>query len=203
MKRTNYLPKQIKSFQYALKMELVSLGHCMRNLCLAILIDDECINRYCRPLLLQFLGMRIGARCKISKAKYHGSLKKIQIGNHVFINTQCFFHAGGKIMIGNRVIIGFEVSFITGHHEIGPARCRCGDLIRKDIHIEDGVWIGSRALIGPGVTIGKGSVVAAGAIVMCSVPPNTVVGGVPAKVIRTLEDRISPNDNVERRFKKS
>jgi acetyltransferase-like isoleucine patch superfamily enzyme len=141
--------------------------------------------------------MRIGRHCKISKGKYCGYFRNIHIGDHVFVNTRYFFHAGGKITIGSRVIVGFDVSFITGHHEIGPAHCRCGNLIRKDIHIEDGVWIGSRALIGPGVTVGKGSVVAAGAVVMHSIPSNTVVGGVPAKVIRTLEDTVSPNDNVE------
>ena len=58
----------------------------------------------------------------------------------------------------------------------------------KDIVVEDGVWIGTRALICPGVTIGAGSVVAAGAVVIRSVPPNSLIAGVPAKVVRKLED---------------
>ena len=78
------------------------------------------------------------------------------------------------------------VIIITDDHEIGPPWHRCGDRVARPVVIEDGVWIGARVTLLPGVTIGRGSVVAAGAVVNKDVPPNTLVGGVPARILRTL-----------------
>ncbi|NTV62282.1 MAG: hypothetical protein HGA65_01930, partial [Oscillochloris sp.] len=80
------------------------------------------------------------------------------------------------------------VVIASGDHEIGPHAHRGGRLIPRPVVIEDGVWIGAGALILPGVTIGAGAIVGAGALVTKSVAPDTVVGGVPARVIRTLAD---------------
>ena len=72
-------------------------------------------------------------------------------------------------------------------HEIGREELRAGNAKSGDIIIEDGSWIGIGAIILPGVTIGKGSIIAAGSVVKENVEPNSLVGGVPAKLIRYLE----------------
>jgi acetyltransferase-like isoleucine patch superfamily enzyme len=106
------------------------------------------------------------------------------IGKGSYINRYSLISntkVGNNCAIGPRVIIG------PAHHEIGPSKRRAGQAIFLPVILGDGVWIGARVVIYGGVKIGHGSVVAAGAIVTKDVPPNTLVGGVPAKVIRKLE----------------
>ena len=81
----------------------------------------------------------------------------------------------------------------TLNHDFNPAKR--SDIIPKPIHIGKQVWIGSNATILPGVTIGDGAIVAAGAVVAKYVPPNTVVGGVPAKIIKHYLEKFGPGRN--------
>ena len=110
--------------------------------------------------------------------------KNIHVGKHVFLNMGCKFQDQGGIFIGDGTLIGHNVVLATLNHAMSP-RDR-GSMIPAPIHIGRNVWIGSNATILPGVTIGDGAVVAAGAVVAKDVPENTIVGGVPAKVIRQL-----------------
>ena len=109
----------------------------------------------------------------------------LTIGANCFINHDVVVRAG--CAIGNNVAIGPRAFLSTDHHDIGPSTYRAGRIERKPITIGDGVWIGANALILPGLTIGAGSVVAAGAVVTRDVPPNTLVAGVPARPLRTLD----------------
>lgn len=111
--------------------------------------------------------------------------KNITIGKNVFINSGCCFQDQGGIRIGDGCFIGHQVVFATIDHDLDPNR-------RAENHVAPivlgkNVWVGSHATILKGVTIGDGSVVAAGAVVTKDVPPMTVVGGVPARVIRKIE----------------
>lgn len=90
----------------------------------------------------------------------------------------------GGITIEDDVQIGPKVNLITENHPIDPANRKVLDL--KSIHIKRNVWIGAAATILPGVTIGENSVVAAGAVVRKDVEANTIVAGVPAKVIKNI-----------------
>jgi acetyltransferase-like isoleucine patch superfamily enzyme len=110
--------------------------------------------------------------------------RNIHIGKNVFINASCHFQDQGGIFIGDNVLIGHNVVLATINHDLNPFDRHN---IYKPIHICDRVWIGSNAVITQGVTIGAGAVVAAGAVVTKDVPENTVVGGVPAKFIRTID----------------
>lgn len=107
--------------------------------------------------------------------------KNIHMGKGVFINSGCKFQDQGGIYIGDRALIGHNVVLATLNHPLEPELRSCLD--PKPIRLEDDVWIGSGAIVLPGVAIGKGSVVAAGAVVTKDVPPMTVVGGIPAKPI--------------------
>lgn len=116
--------------------------------------------------------------------------QNIFVGNNVFINQQCIFAAEEKITIDDNVKIGFRCMFITSNNEIYLDE---NDHTRihysEPIHIEKDVWIGSGAVILPGVTVGEGSVVAAGAVVTKDVPARTLVGEVPARIIKTIKPK--------------
>ena len=112
--------------------------------------------------------------------------QNIEIGYNLFLNRGTFITAPIKISIGDNVLIGPYVVITSGSHHFEDANT----IIRNQGHkllpitIEDDVWIGSHAIILPGVIIGKGAVVAANAVVKKSVEPYTVVAGIPAKEIR-------------------
>lgn len=112
--------------------------------------------------------------------------KNITLGKNVFINSGCCFQDHGGITIGDGTLIGHNVVLATLNHELSPQKR--GTTIPLPITIGNNVWIGSNATILQGVTIGDGAVVAAGAVVTKSVPDNTVVGGVPAKIIKQIEN---------------
>lgn len=114
----------------------------------------------------------------------------IDAGKDVFINSGCHFQDQGGIIIEDGSFIGHNVVLATINHDLDPANNRKNHY--APITIESHVWIGSSATILPGVTIGKWAVVAAGAVVIKDVPPHTVVGGVPARVLKTVT-----NDSVE------
>ncbi len=111
--------------------------------------------------------------------------KNTTFGKNVFVNAGCRFQDQGGISIGDGCQIGHNVVMATLNHSLAPAER--ANITPAPIELERNVWIGSNATILPGVTIGENAVVAAGAVVTRDVPANTVVGGVPAKVLRTIE----------------
>jgi acetyltransferase-like isoleucine patch superfamily enzyme len=112
---------------------------------------------------------------------------EIRVGRNVFINQNCTFYDLGGLDIGDDVMIGPNVSIITTGHPLEPSQRRAVT-IGKPIVIKRNVWIAAGATIIGGVTIGENSVVAAGSVVTKDVPPNTLVGGNPACVIRAIGD---------------
>lgn len=110
--------------------------------------------------------------------------KNIRVGKNVFINTGCRFQDQGGIVIGDGALIGHNVVLATLNHHEDPRKRHI--LIPAPIVIGKNVWIGANATVVPGVTIGDGAVIAAGAVVTRDVPPNAVVGGVPARVIKEI-----------------
>ena len=108
---------------------------------------------------------------------------KLIVGNNTRING-AHIDASTLIEIGNNVRISpYTVIMDSDFHDI---KDHFANGVSKPIKIEDNVWIATRATILKGVTIGKGSVIASGAVVTHDVPPNCVVGGIPAKIIRYL-----------------
>lgn len=121
-----------------------------------------------------------------------GGAKNISIGKGAFLNTNIRFGCVNRtISLGENCQIGPSVCFETMGHslEFEPGKGR--SCHTKPIVVEKEVWIGCRAVILQGVTVGRGAVVAAGAVVTRDVEPYTVVGGVPAKLIK----RIAPPGN--------
>jgi len=110
--------------------------------------------------------------------------KNITVGENVFINCCCHFQDQGGVYIGDGSLIGSHVVIATINHDLNSVRR--ADNHPAPVHIGEKVWIGSHATVLPGVTIGDNAVIAAGAVVTKDVPANTVVAGVPAKVMKTI-----------------
>ncbi len=111
----------------------------------------------------------------------------IRIGRRVFINQCCTLYDMGGVDIGDDVMIGPNVNIITMGHPLEPSQRRAY-VETKPIAIEKNVWIATGATIIGGVTVGENSVVAAGAVVTKDVPANSFVAGVPARLVRSLEE---------------
>jgi len=111
--------------------------------------------------------------------------QNIHLGHNVFINRGVLFMAPVKIHIGNNVLIGPYTLFNSGSHLFSSRSTLIDEQGHKygEIVVEDDVWIGGHTCILPGVTVSRGAVVAAGAVVSKSVPPYTVVAGIPATKI--------------------
>lgn len=112
--------------------------------------------------------------------------KNIHLGEHVFINACCHFQDHGGITIGDGCQIGHNVVFATLNHGIQPTDRQ--HTYPSPIVVGKNVWIGSNATICPGVIIGDNAIIAAGAVVTHDIQPNTIVGGVPAKLIRQINE---------------
>ena len=145
-----------------------------------------------RWVLYRLAGISIDGRCIIwgpLVIRPLGGARNIAIGTGAFINTNARFGVPKeRVTLGNNVQIGPNVCFETVSHGLVyvPGLGR-GD-IAKPIVIEDEAWIGAGAIITGGVTVGRGAVVAAGAVVTRDVAPMTVVGGVPARLIRVTKE---------------
>jgi acetyltransferase-like isoleucine patch superfamily enzyme len=136
-----------------------------------------------RDLFSKIISKSVDESVRITTPFYTDFGKNITIGKNVFINADCKFQDQGGIYIGDDVFIGHSVILATLDHNLDPNNRY---LKPAPIHIGNKVWIGSGAIVTRGVTIGEGSVVAAGAVVTKDVPKFTVVGGVPAKKIKSI-----------------
>jgi acetyltransferase-like isoleucine patch superfamily enzyme len=144
-----------------------------------------------RVRLLRAGGLRIGAGTSIGGRLWVAGgprpASRIDIGCGCFLNDGCRFDVSAPVTIGDGVFFGHEAAVLTSSHLLGDRSRRAGLTVADPVVIGSGSWIGARATILGGVTIGESAVVAAGAVVVRSVPPDTLVGGVPAKVIRNLD----------------
>ena len=140
-----------------------------------------------RAVFSDLIGSKVDDRFSLIPPFYTTGGENIRVGRNVFINQNCTMYDLGGIDIADDVMIGPNVSIITSGHPVEPSRRRAF-VTAKPIVIERNVWIAAGATIIGGVTVGENSVVAAGSVVTQDVPPNTLVGGNPARVIRSIGD---------------
>ncbi|MBC3787315.1 sugar O-acetyltransferase [Spirosoma utsteinense] len=137
-----------------------------------------------RTQLSNIIGTEIDPSTTVFPPFHTNFGRSIRLGKNIFINHACSFLDIGGISIEDDVQIGPRVNLTSENHPLDPADRTT--LIPRPIVIKRNAWIGAGATILPGVTIGENSIVAAGAVVSRDVPPNTVVAGVPAKVVKAL-----------------
>ncbi len=140
-----------------------------------------------RELFSRLIGRKVDESFLLIPPFYTAGGDEIRVGRNVFVNQNCTFYDLGGLDIADDVMIGPNVSIITADHALEPARRRAVT-IGKPIVIERNVWIAAGATIIGGVTVGENSVVAAGSVVTKSVPPNSLVGGNPARLIRSISE---------------
>lgn len=164
----------------------------------AIKIGMELNTRYNTPEKIREImgwltGRKIDETFRLFPPFYTDFGKNIKIGRDVFINSGCHFQDQGGIEIGDGALIGHNVVLATINHDLLPSMNRVNHY--ASIKIGKHVWIGSNATVLQGVTIGDWSVVAAGSVVTRDVPPMTVVGGVPAKILKTISENDKERKN--------
>ena len=143
-----------------------------------------------RCALLRLFGANIAGRDQVYPTCKIWAPWNLSLDRFVAIDDKVNLYSVAQIKIGQRVAISREAFICTATHDISRLN---RPLIAKPIVICDGVWIGARAFIGPGITIGEGAVVGACAVVTKNVEPWTVVAGNPARIIKKRE--IHPTDD--------
>lgn len=143
-----------------------------------------------RRLFLKALGLKVSAKARVRPLLeiIPRTTLNIEIGaSFISSGARLSVARPARLKIGDAVLVGPRVQFETVNHNLvyRPGHARGATV--ADIIVEDGVWIGANAVITQGVRIGCGTVVAAGSVVTKDVPPNTLVGGVPAKEIRKIQ----------------
>jgi acetyltransferase-like isoleucine patch superfamily enzyme len=143
--------------------------------------------REIRSLFSKLIGKPLDESFMIFPPFYTDCGKNITIGKNVFINSGCRFQDQGGIIIGNGTLIGHNVVLATLNHGLMPEHRNT--TYPAPIVIGKKVWISANVTVVPGVTIGDNAIIAAGAVVTKNVPADTVVGGVPARIIKTISDK--------------
>lgn len=128
-----------------------------------------------------------GEKCYIElpfRANWGG--RHVSFGSNVYVNFNLTLVDDGQIFVGGKVMIGPNVTIATANHPIEPGLRARALQYNKDVVIGENVWIGSSAVILPGVTIGRNSVIGAGSVVSRDIPENVVAVGNPCRVLRPI-----------------
>jgi acetyltransferase-like isoleucine patch superfamily enzyme len=130
---------------------------------------------------------QVGSTLRIAAAVKLANPRNISLGDNCYLGDGVQLYAWNeKITIGNNVLVAAGAQMITRKHGFADVDLPISEqgYVNAPIVIEDDVWIGFRAIILSGVTVGRGSIVGAGAVVTKDIEPYSIVGGVPAKLIR-------------------
>lgn len=140
-----------------------------------------CVPLHCfRRFFYRLAGIKIGKGSTIHMGARFYDPKNISIGDDTVIGERAVLDGRDKLTIGSHVAVASEVMIYNSEHDINNEHF---NPVNDKVTIEDYVFIGPRSIVLPGVKIGRGAVIAAGAVVNKEVPPYSIVGGVPAKII--------------------
>ena len=141
------------------------------------------VRAFCGKLILEHCGKNVN----IEQGARFSSAVRLGDNSGIGINSRVEAH----VTIGNDVMMGPECMMFTSNHSFSDLTIpmnRQGFDAPRPIVIEDDVWIGARVIILPGVRVGRGSIIGAGSVVTRDIPPYSIVGGNPARLIRSRKD---------------
>jgi Acetyltransferase (isoleucine patch superfamily) len=139
-----------------------------------------------REIISQITGEKIDSSTEIRLPFYTDFGQNLHLGKNDYISNCSMFVDLGGIYIGDNVLIGPNATITSVNHHQEPSRRR--NLKFDSVYIHDNAWLGANVTVTPGTVIGENAIVAAGAVVTKDVPANTIVGGVPARVIKTIRE---------------
>lgn len=144
------------------------------------------IFNYPKKLFLLSLGSKVGKQVTFYPGIKLSPGSKLKLGDHVDLAWNVIITSGGGVSIGDRTLVGYGTRILSTNHVIPSQKGRIFDSghEKKPVTIHNDVWIGANCTIVAGVTIGEGAVIAAGSVVTKDVLPFSIVGGVPAKIIK-------------------
>ena len=140
-----------------------------------------------RELVSQITNEKIDPTTEIRLPFYTDFGSNLHLGKNDYISNCSMFVDLGGIYIGDNVLIGPNVTIASVNHHENPKERR--NLEFKSVCIHDNAWLGANVTVTPGTVIGENAIVAAGAVVTKNVPANTMVGGVPARIIKTIKEK--------------
>jgi maltose O-acetyltransferase len=153
---------------------------------ISLVLGDDWLGRRVRVAVLRAAGASIARAATVHGGSYMSEPRNLVMGPESFLNRSCYLDLSAPLVVEELVVVGHGVTFITTEHRGLPRRR--GIEAFRPITLKARCWIGANATLLPGVTIGSEAVVAAGALVSHDVPAGCVVGGVPARVLRTGTD---------------
>lgn len=139
-----------------------------------------------RELVSQITNEKVDTSTEIRLPFYTDFGQNLHIGKNVYISNCSMFVDLDGIYIGDNVLIGPNVTIASVNHRVQPMERR--HLSFKSVYIHDNAWLGANVTVTPGTVIGENAIVAAGSVVTKNVPKNTMVAGVPARVIKTIKE---------------
>lgn len=171
------------------------------------IIPKKIIRRFIAEPVIKHSFKKCGKNVRVQSGFKISGIENLSVGHNVALGSNmCILTTRAQVIMGNYIMFGPNVTIITGNHRIdviGKNMYEITDTEKRleddqDVIIEDDVWIGSNVTILKGVTIGKGSVVAAGSVVNKSCPQYSIIGGVPAKVIKSrfTEEEIKKHEQI-------
>ena len=166
-------------------MKLKTLKHML----VMFLVNHLCDGAYLFELkrkLLNAIGYSLGEGTKVVGPIY--CTAKLVTGSNCWLGRNFTIHGNGVVEMGDNCDIAPDVTFLTGRHAIISQEDGAAESRKYSIRVGEGCWIGAGTTLGRNVTIGKGCMILASACVMKNMPEKTLIGGVPARIVRKLDD---------------
>ncbi|MDO6475433.1 acyltransferase [Alteromonas sp. 1_MG-2023] len=162
----------MKFLKISIKKFLIQLSNCIRDLSFSFKL---------RNIILRIQGCKIGNNVTIHSRTFLYEFGNLEVGNFVTINKKVLLDNRGKIKIGSNVNISHSCQLYTCGHDLSDLEA---PMIKGAIELQDCVWVYPNVTFMPNITVGKGSVIYPNSVVTKDVPPGSIVGGNPAKVIK-------------------
>ena len=161
----------------------------LKHMLIMFVVNHLCDGAYLFEIkrrLLNMIGYSLGEDTKVVGPIY--CTAQLRTGKNCWLGRNFTIHGNGIVEMGDNCDIAMDVTFLTGRHETVPAESGVMDIPNCSVSVGEGTWIGAGTTLGQNVAIGKGSMIVAGSCVMRNMPDGTLIGGVPARVIKKLDE---------------